>query len=67
MPNDAPLPVVGVPTSVVLINERKIYTHTAGTRYVDMLAEFSGVMPIALPSMPDKIPVNLIDLFPQLL
>ena len=50
--------VVGVPTSVVLINERKIYTHTAGTRYMDTLADAAGVMPIALPSMPEKLSVK---------
>jgi len=51
-------PVVGIPTSVMQITERRHMSHTSGTRYVETLVEFSEVTPVLLPSFPGAADVK---------
>jgi putative glutamine amidotransferase len=55
MPDDAPMPIVGVPVTLSTDNPRRMPQHSTGDRYLRALAQGAGAMPMLVPALGDAI------------
>ena len=55
MPDEAPVPIVGVPVTMSTDNPRRMPQHSTGDRYLRALAKGAGAMPMLVPALGESI------------
>lgn len=56
--NDAPKPIVGIPSNQIDVTGQGQHSHVINVRYAESLAAHSGVMPVVLPAMTAPQPMD---------